>query len=100
MLGFTGVWLSLGSEDEPGDDAEASEGSSSSSREKEGTTWGGEIGGAVAGGGASCAICRGSSTKGAMRSNRRWKRGTAKPLQKKEVKMEATGPADICRVDH
>ena len=34
----TEVWLSLGSEDEPGDDAKALEGSSSSFREREETT--------------------------------------------------------------
>ena len=53
-----------------------------------------------AGGGASCAICRGIATKGAAGSNRRWKRGIAKPLRKKEVKTEAASPGDIYRVDH
>ena len=53
MSGSAWVQLSLHPEEEPWDDAEASEGSSSSSREREGTTWGGEVSAGSATGGAA-----------------------------------------------
>ena len=95
--------LPLDLEDKPGDDAEASERSSSSSREKEGTTWGGEAGGAVAGdagGGAGYAIYKGMATKGYNGVKQRVEERNSKTYAEKEVKTKATGPGDIYRVDH
>ena len=84
--------MSLGAEDEPGDDVEAFEGSSSSSKERKGTTWGAEASGVAVGGGAGCAICRGMAIKGAAGSNRGWKRGTSKSLQKKKYRWKQQVP--------